>query len=87
MTTKTHTYTRETLAELFSGTAATVAAGEMDPDQAVRSVVRILHDQEFPLVADALSQHWSHVDDSGDPFMVAMQARMLIASTALALAL
>ena len=85
--TTTHRYTRETLAEVFSGTAAAVAAGELPPSGAVHSVIAVLHEQEVPMVAEQLAAHWSHVDQSGDPVMVAVQARMLIASTALALAL
>ncbi len=81
-----HMYSRSTLASLFSATAQAVAANEISPDEAVSSVVAILDAQQHPMVASQLAAHWSAVNQD-DPFMAAVQARMLIASTALALAL
>ena len=39
------------------------------------------------MVAEQLAEHWAAVPKDGDDFMVRVQARMLLASTALALAL
>jgi hypothetical protein len=82
-------YLPTTLAAIASSTAAGIAAGDSDPTEAVLNVVSILRREDHEAVADHLAQAWENVahDADADPFMVAVQARMLLASVAFALAL
>jgi hypothetical protein len=82
-------YPTSTLASLATNAAASIAEDNSDPTEAVLNIVSVARREGHEKIAYHLEQAWEAVahDADADPFMVAVQARMLLASVAFALAL